>query len=131
MNSRHSAPLPSQWPVLRWLVVVLTLFILMLGIQFWWGTGGWLELQEVERRVAEQAAINAPLVERNDRLAAEIADLKEGLEAIEERARSDLGMVREGEQFFWVPGAAAEVYQALPDTAGAAMAPSDFSEGAR
>lgn len=131
MNSRHSAPLPSQWPVLRWLVVVLTLFILMLGIQFWWGTGGWLELQEVERRVAEQAAINAPLVERNDRLAAEIADLKEGLEAIEERARSDLGMVREGEQFFWVPGAAAEVYQALPDTVGAAMAPSDFSEGAR
>jgi cell division protein FtsB len=46
--------------------------------------------------------------ERNARLAAEVTDLKNGLDAIEERARSDMGMVRTDEQFFWVPGVAIE-----------------------
>ena len=65
-------------------------------------------MQNVEQRVAEQEAANVPMRERNARLAAEVTDLKTGLDAIEERARSDMGMVRTDEQFFWVPGVAIE-----------------------
>ena len=63
-------------------------------------------LQIVEQRVTAQEEANLPMRERNARLAAEVTDLKTGLDAIEERARSDMGMVRSDEQFFWVPGVA-------------------------
>ncbi len=79
-----------------------------LHYQLWFGNGGWKDLQLVEQRVAVQEAANVPMRERNARLAAEVTDLKTGLDAIEERARSDMGMVRSDEQFFWVPGVAIE-----------------------
>lgn len=94
----------SRWPARKWLVVVLLVVFALLQYQLWWGTGGWNDLKKVEQRVADQEAFNAPLRDRNARLSAEIADLKTGLDAIEERARSDIGMVRSDEQFFWVPG---------------------------
>ncbi|MFG6667203.1 cell division protein FtsB [Halomonas sp. HNIBRBA4712] len=92
----------------RWLVIALLGVLGLLQYQLWLGSGGWQDLQRVEQRVAVQEAANAPMRERNARLAAEVTDLKTGLDAIEERARSDMGMVRSDEQFFWVPGVAIE-----------------------
>lgn len=90
----------------RWLVMALVGILGFLQYQLWLGNGGWQDLQRVERRVVVQDEANAPMRERNARLAAEVTDLKNGLDAIEERARSDMGMVRSDEQFFWVPGVA-------------------------
>ncbi|GGC87867.1 cell division protein FtsB [Vreelandella lutescens] len=92
----------------KWLVGLLLAVLGLLQYQLWLGNGGWRDLQQVEQRVAVQEADNGPLRERNARLAAEVTDLKTGLDAIEERARSDMGMVRTDEQFFWVPGVAIE-----------------------
>ena len=90
----------------KWLVGILLAALGLLQYQLWLGNGGWQDLQEVEQRVAVQEADNVPMRERNARLAAEVTDLKTGLDAIEERARSDMGMVRTDEQFYWVPGVA-------------------------
>ncbi|MDR5873505.1 cell division protein FtsB [Halomonas sp. CUBES01] len=92
----------------RWLLLALLLVLGVLQYQLWLGEGGWRDLQQLEQRVAAQEAHNVPLRERNARMAAEVTDLKNGLNAIEERARSDMGMVRTDEQFFWVPGVAIE-----------------------
>jgi cell division protein FtsB len=90
----------------KWLVITLLAVLTLLQYELWLGNGGWSDLQRVEQRVAVQEAANVPMRERNARLAAEVTDLKTGLDAIEERARSDMGMVRTDEQFFWVPGVA-------------------------
>ncbi|MFI0472093.1 cell division protein FtsB [Halomonas sp. HMF6819] len=90
----------------RWLTIALVGVLGFLQYQLWLGNGGWQDLQRVEQRVTVQEAANVPMRERNARLAAEVTDLKTGLDAIEERARSDMGMVRSDEQFFWVPGVA-------------------------
>lgn len=92
----------------KWLVITLLAVLALLQYELWLGSGGWRDLQNVEQRVATQEAANVPMRERNARLAAEVMDLKTGLDAIEERARSDMGMVRTDEQFFWVPGVAIE-----------------------
>lgn len=92
----------------KWLVGLLLAVLGLMQYHLWLGNGGWQDLQQVEKRVAIQEADNGPLRERNARLAAEVTDLKTGLDAIEERARSDMGMVRTDEQFFWVPGVAIE-----------------------
>ncbi len=93
-----------RWPARKGLFIALLVVFVLLQFQLWFGTGGWFDLQKVEQRVTDQEAFNAPLRDRNARLRAEITDLKTGLDAIEERARSDIGMVRSDEQFFWVPG---------------------------
>jgi cell division protein FtsB len=92
----------------KWVVMALLAVLALLQYELWLGNGGWRDLQRVEQRVAVQEAENVPMRERNARLAAEVTDLKTGLDAIEERARSDMGMVRTDEQFFWVPGVAIE-----------------------
>ncbi|TLF48300.1 cell division protein FtsB [Halomonas urmiana] len=94
--------------MLKWLAIVLTLLIALLQFRLWLGEGGLRELAEVRQRAEVLEAENKPLRDRNARLAAEVVDLKTGLDAIEERARSDIGMVRSDEQFFWVPGVAAD-----------------------
>ncbi|WP_148253048.1 cell division protein FtsB [Aidingimonas lacisalsi] len=104
--------------MLKWLAIVLVALILLLQYRLWFGAGGLRELAEVRQRADRQEEQNRPKRERNQRLAAEVVDLKTGLDAIEERARSDIGMVRQDEQFFWVPGVAAQAaiieQQALP-----------------
>src|SRR5450755_1992910 len=66
----------------------------------WLGKGGWLQVREFDRQLALQRAGNARLKTRNDALDADVRDLKTGYEAIEERARSELGMVKQDEVFF-------------------------------
>jgi len=73
----------------------------------WLGKGGWLRVRELDRQVEAQKHVNAELQTRNAVLDAEVRDLKQGLEAIEERARSDLGMIRHDEVFFQLPQSAA------------------------
>ncbi len=81
---------------------VLTALILALQYPLWVGKGGWTKVWELERSLEEQRGVNARLQARNDALDAEVRDLKEGLEAIEERARMQLGMIRRDEIFYQV-----------------------------
>ena len=85
---------------MRILGVILVLLILALQYPMWLGKGGWLQVRELDRQVEAQRQANAELKARNAALDAEVRDLKTGFEAIEERARSDLGMVRQDEVFF-------------------------------
>ena len=68
----------------------------------WFGKGSWLRVWEIDRELAEQRRVNERLAARNEALDAEVRDLKEGLGAIEERARNELGMIRYDEIFFQV-----------------------------
>ncbi|WP_290789733.1 septum formation initiator family protein [Halomonas sp.] len=94
--------------MLKWLAIVLLVLIALLQYRLWLGEGGIRDLGEVRERVAALETANKPLRDRNARLGAEVLDLKTGLDAIEERGRSDIGMVRADEHFFWVPGVAVE-----------------------
>ncbi|MBS0230961.1 MAG: cell division protein FtsB [Proteobacteria bacterium] len=97
--------------------LVLLLLLLLAGLQYklWYGSGGQDEVVSLRAQVAKQAAENARLQARNDALAAEVADLKSGGEAIEERARSELGLVKPGETFYRVvDGASLPPPQAAP-----------------
>jgi cell division protein FtsB len=78
---------------------------LILAIQYplWLGKGGWLRVWDVDRQLDTQQQKNARLETRNNALAAEVKDLKQGHDAIEERARYELGMVKNDEVFFQVP----------------------------
>lgn len=94
--------------MLKWLAIVLLVLLALLQYRLWLGEGGVRDLGEVRERVIALETANKPLRDRNARLAAEVMDLKTGLDAIEERGRSDIGMVRADEHFFWVPGVAVE-----------------------
>lgn len=91
-------------------VLTLVLLALIAGVQYplWLGKGGWLRVWEIERQVAVRGAENEKLKARNGALDAEVRDLKNGFDAIEERARSELGMVKDDEIYFHVlkPGEA-------------------------
>jgi cell division protein FtsB len=84
------------------LIIVLLILLVFLLYRLWLGEGGLLDVWEMHREVEEQRQENARLRERNAALNAEVLDLKQGLQAIEERAREDLGMVKEGETFYQV-----------------------------
>ena len=94
--------------MLKGLAVALLLLLALLQYRLWFGDGGVHELREVRERVTTLDQANQPLRDRNERLTAEVIDLKTGLDAIEERARSDIGMVRSDEQFYWVPDVVSE-----------------------
>ena len=78
---------------------------LIVAIQYplWLGKGGWLRVWDVDRQLDAQQEKNTRLETRNNALAAEVKDLKQGHEAIEERARYELGMVKGDEVFFQIP----------------------------
>ena len=87
---------------MRVLAYTLAAFILLLQYPLWFGKGGWVRVWELERQVQEQKQGNAALARRNDALDAEVRDLKQGFEAIEERARYELGLIKQDEVFFQV-----------------------------
>lgn len=94
--------------------IVLLVLLVLLQFRLWLSDEGAREVNRLEGAVAAQKEENATLKARNDRLAAEVKDLKEGMTAVEERARSDLGMVGSNESF----------YQVVPPESSAAGAPS-------
>jgi cell division protein FtsB len=85
-----------------WVLAVLLLAFAALQAKLWWGEGGLGEARELDLRVSEQRAENARLQQRNDALSAEVEDLKSGEAAVEDRARSELGMIKPGETFYRV-----------------------------
>jgi cell division protein FtsB len=82
--------------------LILAALIVLLQYPLWLGKGGWLRVWEVDRQVTAQKDSNARLRVRNDALDAEVRDLKQGYDAVEERARYELGMVKQDEIFFQV-----------------------------
>jgi cell division protein FtsB len=90
---------------MRSLLAILIVILILLQLKMWFGEGGFRDVQRLQQRVAEQALENEALAQRNRQLQADVEDLRQGLEAIEERARSELGMIKEGEEFYQVvPG---------------------------
>ncbi|WP_414637021.1 cell division protein FtsB [Arenimonas sp.] len=85
-----------------WALAVLLLLLVGLQSKLWWGEGALGEARVLEERVAEQRRENARLQQRNNDLSAEVQDLKSGEAAVEDRARSELGMIKPGETFYRV-----------------------------
>ena len=87
---------------MKLVTLALIALIALLQHPLWLGKGSWLRVWELDRSVAAQKEQNAKLKARNDALDAEVRDLKEGLEAVEERARLELGMIKRDETFYQV-----------------------------
>jgi cell division protein FtsB len=98
---------------MRWLALAFALLIVGLQYPMWLGKGGWLQVREYDRQLAAQRDANAKLKARNDALDADVRDLKAGYEAIEERARAELGMIRQDEVFFQIQSGGAGVKPAV------------------
>jgi len=84
----------------RWVAYVVLGLLVLVQWPLWFGKGGWLRVWELQRQIAAQRSHNATLAAGNTLLAAEVRSLKEGREAIEERARQELHMTRSDEVFF-------------------------------
>ena len=87
---------------MRWLAAGLLLLLLLLQSRLWWGDGSVPDVFKLQSAVQVQRDENAVLDERNRALAADVADLRAGLEGVEERARRDLGMIGADEHFYRV-----------------------------
>ncbi len=85
---------------MKLLAAALGVLILLLQYPLWLGKGGWMRVWDLDRQVQSQKAQNERLQQRNAALDAEVRDLKQGFDAIEERARYELGMVKQDEVFF-------------------------------
>src|SRR6266404_1823996 len=96
---------------MRFLAFALVLLIALIQNPLWFGKGGWLRVHELDTQVEAQSETNVKLAARNATLDAEVLDLKQGYDAIEERARSELGMVKQDEVFF-------QLLQPAPASAG-------------
>ncbi|WP_018873029.1 cell division protein FtsB [Thioalkalivibrio sp. ALJ16] len=89
---------------MRVLLAGLAVVFLLLQWPLWLGEGSWRDVRELRAQVERQWEANAELEQRNQALEAEVRDLRSGTEAVEERARRDLGMIRDDEVFFFVVG---------------------------
>jgi len=87
---------------MRWIGWVLFALLLLLQYRLWVGDGSLAEVWDLYQQVETQRDENQRLRERNQALEAEVQDLKQGLGAIEERAREELGMIKEGETFYQI-----------------------------
>ncbi|MGL5631970.1 MAG: cell division protein FtsB [Azovibrio sp.] len=88
---------------MRWLTTVLLALIVALQYPLWLGKGGWLKVWEYDRQLSQHKEVSRQLEVRNAGLDAEVRDLKQGYDAIEERARFELGMIKPGETFIPIP----------------------------
>jgi cell division protein FtsB len=86
----------------KWLAIALGVVIAILQYRLWLSDSGVRELTRMHEAVVQQRAQNSALVERNKQLAAEVRDLKTGMAALEERARSELGMIAGNETYYQV-----------------------------
>ena len=105
---------------MKWLAAALAVAVLLLQYRVWFSEDGIREVERLRRAVAAQRVQNEQLGERNRQLAAEVRDLKTGMDALEERARSDLGMIARNETFYQVvPARPADTIHAPTRTAAA------------
>ena len=107
-------------------ILVLVLLLLLGGLQYrlWVGEGSLAEVTALRREIQAQKAEIEKLQSRNRRLQAEVEDLRQGLDALEERARSELGMIKEGELFL-------QLIEPDPPVAGAAAAGGQTGQGSQ
>jgi len=87
---------------LKVLTLILIALITLLQYPLWLGKGSWLKVWEIDQQVTRQHESNRKLQMRNTALDAEVRDLKQGHDAIEERARNELGMIKQNEIFFHI-----------------------------
>jgi len=87
---------------MRWLITLLLILLVLLQLKLWLGEGGFRDVKGLEHRVEEQAQRNHTLEQRNNELKAEVEDLRERLDAVEERARNELGLIKPDEEFYQV-----------------------------
>ena len=87
---------------MRVLTLIFVILIAALQYPLWLGKGSWLRVWDLNRQISQQKDANGVLKVRNDTLDAEVRDLKQGYAAIEERARSEIGMVKQDEVFYQV-----------------------------
>lgn len=102
-----------------WVLALLLLAFVALQVKLWWGEGGLYQARALDHQVGEQRGENARLQQRNDALSAEVEDLKSGEAAVEDRARSELGMIKPGETFYRVVEPAKPAPAPGQDDAGA------------
>ncbi|MEJ2767988.1 cell division protein FtsB [Mycetohabitans sp. B46] len=84
---------------MRLVTVVLIGLIVLIQFPLWWGHGGWLHVHELQQQLAAQQKKNNDLKLRNERIAGEVQDLQAGTAAVEERARYEMGMIKDSEVF--------------------------------
>ncbi|WP_414451464.1 cell division protein FtsB [Burkholderia sp. 22PA0099] len=84
---------------MRLVTVVLIALLVLIQYPLWWGHGGWLRVHELRQELVDQMQKNADEKLRNERIAGEVQDLQSGTAAIEERARYEMGMIKDGEVF--------------------------------
>jgi len=104
-EGRRESPLfrPDTVPAMRnpyWLFVVLMLMLAGLQYRLWVGDGSLAQVTDLKQQISDQQGENERLLERNRILEAEVMELKQGMETVEERARHELGMVKEGETLY-------------------------------
>jgi len=104
---------------MKWLAAALAVAVILLQYRVWLSDDGVRGVARLQSAVAAQRAQNDQLAERNRQLAAEVSDLKTGMDALEERARSDLGMIARNETFYQVVPAPAEAGHTPTRTAAA------------
>ena len=102
---------------MKWLAAALAVVLVLLQYRIWVSDNGVRQVQRLRQAVAAQQAEDAQLAERNRQLAAEVRDLKTGMDALEERARSDLGMIARNETFYQVVPARPAAHQPATRTA--------------
>lgn len=81
---------------------ILLALLLLLQYPMWLGKGGWIKVWDLNRQITEERSTNVQLEARNALMDAEVTDLKQGTQAIEERARNDLGMIKSNEVFYQI-----------------------------
>lgn len=107
---------------MRAVTLILVFLLLLLQYPLWLGKGSWLKVWDLHRQVDAQQQVNQQTQTRNALLDAEVRDLKQGTAAIEERARSELGMIRRDEVFYQIlesPSTQATGKQAVSSPASA------------
>lgn len=109
--------------MLRVFTGLLCLLLLGLQVTWWFGKGGLRDANKLEAQIEAQEKELEALRLRNGKLAAEVVNLKEGLEAIEEIARSEMGMVGEGETFYQIIDPAPDLGPTSPDAAPPGISP--------
>jgi cell division protein FtsB len=112
---------------MRLITLVLVGLVVLIQYPLWLGKGGWLRVHELEQQLHQQQHTNDGLKARNDKLEAEVRDLREGAGAVEERARYELGMIREGEIFVQTVDAGHPPQALSPALPAGALAPAATS----
>ena len=88
--------------MIRFFIIILIVFFLVIQFDIWFKDDGFYRVKELEQMIGSQVEENERLKLRNEQLEREIEELKSGTEAIEEKARTDLGMIKEGEEFYLI-----------------------------